>query len=649
MELHNKFNQKTSFSAKEDLNVDQLPAVDEMIKESFQTLIEQLIENSLSIKGVLAAFDFNGQLVNSFGFPNNDVEGISFLSKGLLWDELSRGSSAVSSCMRSLKFESMNKSEHTSPALQEFDSFAVPVFTGTEQLTAVLGLFVHKNSNCQDVIFTLKTLGFSFKSCLTMNIEKRMNRKLTYHHQKSVRESQKRDILCQAVKNLHSKIDVDSVISEVLNTMKIVYPLADIDLYLSQDNHSTRHSVKPLVFDDAEEDLFTRAFMEGNIIHQSEEDGRSLIAIPLCGMQGVYGVFKLHLKNTDCIEDDLKFISMLSDSAGTAFENAKLYEQSNLLISELRLINEITSKLNQSLRLQDIFNFASKELINIFNADYGSILKLDIDEGILKVQASNIPSFSNEIFSLNYGFSGIVYQSKEPVIISDYSENHKVKSKLMEVTQSRSLIASPILVGSDVMGVILVMHREPNFFSYENYKLLQVISGHIGLAITNASLHAEVRRMVITDNLTKLYARSYLDEQVKIMQKIDFCGALIMVDIDYFKEINDTFGHQVGDKVIVQVSQIIKSCIRDSDIAARWGGEELAVYFPQSTLDQTLKVAERMRERINNETDPKVSVSCGISQWNWEDETISVESLFYNADMALYEAKNAGRNQIVIG
>jgi diguanylate cyclase (GGDEF)-like protein len=146
-----------------------------------------------------------------------------------------------------------------------------------------------------------------------------------------------------------------------------------------------------------------------------------------------------------------------------------------------------------------------------------------------------------------------------------------------------------------------------------------------------------------------LYARHYLDEQVNYFQKKDFCGSLIVVDIDNFKGVNDTFGHQIGDKILIQVSGIIKTCIRDSDIAARWGGEELAIYLPQVSIDQSVRIAERIRNRVLNETNPKVTVSCGVSDWHWEDEKISVELLFYKSDMALYKAKHEGKNQIKIG
>jgi len=112
--------------------------------------------------------------------------------------------------------------------------------------------------------------------------------------------------------------------------------------------------------------------------------------------------------------------------------------------------------------------------------------------------------------------------------------------------------------------------------------------------------------------------------------------------------VNDTYGHQKGDKILKEVSEIVKSSIRQGDIAARWGGEELSVYLPLMGVEQAVNVAERIRKRVMNETEPNVTVSCGIAEWSWMDERVSVESLFYRADMALYKAKNNGRNQVIV-
>ena len=367
-----------------------------------------------------------------------------------------------------------------------------------------LGLFFHTLEEVDELTQLFYILSLSFQGSVQSVEDRRKYDHLFMQHLNRELEFKKHDILFEASKKLHAKIDVDSVLTEVIECMHNVYPNIQVDLLLSQDNDSTNLSVKPLNFQSTEDDIRTRAFMEGHIIFEPSIRKNSgprtgHIAAPLSGKQGVYGVLYMTSKSNLIHASDLQFISLLADTAGSAFENAKLYEQSNLMINELRLINEITKKLNQSLRLNEIFNSASSEILSIFGADYSCILQADKNSENLIVQATNLPAMFHETFTIDQGFSGVIYTSKEPIIISDIGAMIRLKSKLMQLTNSRSLIGSPILVNGQVEGVILVMHSKPNFFSYDNYKLLQVFSGHIGLAMTNASLHAEVKRMVITE------------------------------------------------------------------------------------------------------------------------------------------------------
>lgn len=488
-----------------------------------------------------------------------------------------------------------------------------------------------------------------FRSCFYRNFEQLYVKDLLLQQQRAEMDAKRKDALFQASKRLFDQIDVASVLSELLLSLEQLYPDSEVHLYLSQDHLNGDPRVKPLVFKNAEHDLVAKAFLNGKSVTEHDRDGTLRLAVPMTGKQAAYGVLCMSIGPGLWDEADLPAFLLLADTSGSAFENAKLYEQSNLLINELRLINELTKRLNQSLRLKEIFQFATSELLTIFDADYCCVLQLNKEKNQFIVMSSNFPSIKNEQFSPDYGFCGMVYRTREPLIISDYWHTRIVTSMLMDNTSSRSLIAAPIMVDGEVVGVILVTHKTPNFFSYENYKLLQVMSTHIGLAVTNASLHAEVRRMVITDNLTGLHARHYLNEQIQSRQRKDPFGSLILVDIDLFKRVNDTYGHQVGDRILIQVSDIIRGAIRNGDIAARWGGEELAIYLPGIRAEQAYRIAERIRQHVEQETDPVVTVSCGVSEWTFEDDKISVESLFYRADMALYDAKNNGRNCIFVG
>lgn len=470
-------------------------------------------------------------------------------------------------------------------------------------------------------------------------------------HQKILidKEASHRERLFLISKRLYDQINPQSVVREMLQSLEELYQDSVIHLYLSQDHLEGDNRVRPLEFKNSADDIVTEAFLEGkHCIDRSSADTIRL-AIPMNGKQAAYGVLCIEFKKDHWDELDLPAFMLIADTAGSAFENAKLYEQSNLLINELRLINEMAKRLNQSLKSREIFQFTTNELLKIYSADYCCLLQLDSESKNFVVKSSNLDSLIGKNYSIDYGFTGIVYRTKEAIITSDYWHTHPVSSELMEETKARSLIAAPIFVDGEVAGVIIVIHRDANYFTYDNYKLLQVMSSHIGLAVTNATLHAEMRKMVITDNLTNLRVRHYLDEQIHRRQSIDYQGALILVDIDYFKLVNDTHGHQTGDKILIQVASIVKSSIRANDIAARWGGEELAIYLPNISSSTAIQIAERIRLRVETETSPKVTVSCGVSEWDSAQEKISVESLFYRADMALYQSKNNGRNCINVG
>lgn len=461
--------------------------------------------------------------------------------------------------------------------------------------------------------------------------------------------------MLQIVKRMHDKIDVKSVLNEVFESMKDIYPGAYLELLMSQDYKSDDARVKPLLLNYANgmEKLSVRAYIDNVMLSKelTDEQGHQAleIAVPLSGKQGVYGVFHFLIPGGLGNGMDLQLVNMLADAAGSAFENAKLYEQSNLLIDELRLINELSSQLSQSLRPADVFEFATTELLKIFKADYCCISEYDSAKDHFRVRSTNVPGVDNQPFPADYGFCGIVHKTHEPIIISDYQSGSQTISKIMTATDSRSLIAAPVTVRGEVNGAILLTHRDPHFFSYDNYKLLQVLATHIGLAIANASLYDAIQLMANQDMLTGLHARHYLDSCVQSRLAADYVGSLLLVDIDNFKQVNDNYGHQIGDRILKQVCDIIKTSIRGGDIAARWGGEELAIYFPFMSAEDCIKVAERIRERVISETDPLVTVSCGVGGWVFAGERISVEALFYCADMALYRAKNGGRNRSEIG
>ncbi|MGN7469698.1 sensor domain-containing diguanylate cyclase [Brevibacillus sp. SAFN-007a] len=462
------------------------------------------------------------------------------------------------------------------------------------------------------------------------------------------RDANKKDLLYQLMSKIQASIDVNEVLHEIVTSIPSLYPYFSVELFLTVEPNATT-PVKQLSFQEVEPSTSTKAYLEGRLIAEEVGDGeqrRTVIAAPLLGKQGIYGVLQVTSDRPVSLSQHEKdYLSILADTAGTAFENAQLYQQSRNLIRELRLINEMARQLNKSLDLKEILDFVTEMMQATFDAEFCAILRKQPGEDKFVVLSSSLPAFNGTVVNaLDKPFQQIT-QSKQTLLLAQPGAGPLPFS----LYSCCSLMGVPLVVEGEISGVLLVADSRYHFFSFDDYKLLEIFGQHASLAMTNAVLHNEMERMVITDNLTGLFTRRYLNEQVRASLSKDSYGSLILIDIDYFKTVNDTFGHQVGDEVLIQVANLIRHSIRESDIAARWGGEELAVYLPRVDKATAHTVAERIRQCVEQKTSPRVTISGGLAKWNREmDVNLSVEALFHQADIALYEAKNSGRNQVVL-
>ncbi len=167
-----------------------------------------------------------------------------------------------------------------------------------------------------------------------------------------------------------------------------------------------------------------------------------------------------------------------------------------------------------------------------------------------------------------------------------------------------------------------------------------------------STLNKELVRLSITDRLTGLFNRMKLDEtfdvEIKLANRYNQPFSIIIVDMDHFKHVNDSYGHQVGDKVLVEVASILQVNTRDTDIVGRWGGEEFMVICKQTDKIGVLKLAEKLRQAFQDHNFPVVqrkTASFGVTTWQEGDKA---EDMVSRADEALYAAKNNGRNRVEV-
>ena len=220
---------------------------------------------------------------------------------------------------------------------------------------------------------------------------------------------------------------------------------------------------------------------------------------------------------------------------------------------------------------------------------------------------------------------------------------------------SLSWIGVP-LTAPNITGVIALGSYQPNAFDSGDMHLLSNLAQHITLALDNTIRHAQVEEQARLDSLTGVYNHGYflknLADQASEASRSNLPLSLIMLDIDFFKQFNDTYGHLVGDRILKTLCTAIKHHIKQSDAVGRWGGEEFVISLPGATGLQALRVAERVGETMaqlrvedrDQRTVPVPTVSQGIAIFPFEADEIY--QLIDLADRRLYTAKARGRNQI---
>ena len=451
--------------------------------------------------------------------------------------------------------------------------------------------------------------------------------------------------LFRVTEKFHSTMDMDAVLGEIIATLQEVYPSFTYYLLLSHDHKGYGGlPVKDLEYD-SENLTAMQSYVSGQIqFEDSLSEKNSIMYAPLKGKQGVYGVLQVIAPDSLVFpQNEVEFIKLLANTAGSALENAKLYEQSRRLIADLQLINETSHQLNSSLRLTDTMNFICGQILKSFNAQEVGFIMLDSENDDYTVlQGSTSFFFSKDATKYIFDVGSRIQREKEPLFIGDFDSNIEGSSLLY-----RSIMGVPMVQSGSLKGFALVLHEEAYHFAFETFKLLQSLIHHSTLAFTNSILREELEKMVVTDHLTRLFSRSHLDDKMNQSMLEDAQGAFILIDIDNFKGVNDTYGHQVGDEVLIQLAREIAKNIRGTDIGARWGGEELAIYLPGAPLEIGVLIANRLVHRVEKHTNPSVTISCGVSTWVKGQED-SVKSLFKRADQALYLAKSSGKNKVVV-
>ena len=329
----------------------------------------------------------------------------------------------------------------------------------------------------------------------------------------------------------------------------------------------------------------------------------------------------------------------------------------------LDVITPLVQRLN-CLDIKSIADICINEIPKLIGARLASLYILDETSDILHLEKNNHPFLINNIVSLNQNPPSpmvVAVRSKQLMLVDDIESYRKPNISKTQRAFSRnydtkSCIIAPLICLGRVVGVLNLTDKvHTGNFSAEDIGAMELFRQLIGASIGNINLFEKTQRQAKTDGLTgMLNHRTFyetLDAELRRSQRYGGQISIIMADIDNLKYINDNFGHRTGDMAIKRISRRIIACIRQIDVAARYGGDEFAVILPNTSLTDAVVVAERMVNMVSespmiwDHREVLLSISVGVGQYNADTCSDDVTKA---TDRALYAAKQAGKNTVKV-
>ncbi len=319
-----------------------------------------------------------------------------------------------------------------------------------------------------------------------------------------------------------------------------------------------------------------------------------------------------------------------------------IYETSRTLVEKLSLYEVVDEILNL---VQRILGYRYFSLFILKDSSSVSLLG--------EIKAGNRIRHSEPRVERRKGIlSGVVTRGK-PVRIFDVNNEPGFET---DADGIKSFLAVPMLSRGKVIGVMEASSTRTGAFLEQDERIFSILAGSAALAIENALLHQKTEELTVVDELTGLYNYRYFDRKLRTeIRRAERYGlplSLIMIDIDWFKRCNDTYGHLFGNLVLQDLSSRIKESVRDVDEVCRYGGEEFVVILPQTKKEDAQMIGERIRQRVerddfgNNQESFKVKITVSVGVASYPENGSIPKELIEKMDQALYLAKGQGKNLV---
>ncbi len=338
-----------------------------------------------------------------------------------------------------------------------------------------------------------------------------------------------------------------------------------------------------------------------------------------------------------------------------------LDKKSNHLHDQLETLVDIGKALTTHLALNDIYQVVMQKVSKLLCPQAWSLLIIDEETQELSFEIVISPASADlqgTRLQAGEGIAGWVAEHGLPLLVPDVSKDSRFANHIDQKIgfQTRSIVCVPLIHNQRTIGVIqLINGLDKIQFSEQDQQILATIADFTAIAIENSRLMSKIHALTITDPLTGLYNSSHFqtlcEYEIERAKRYQSELSMIFLDLDHFKQVNDTYGHLTGSRLLKEASQIFRRNIRKADHAARYGGDEFVFLLPATSKDGAISMANNLLCRLNQtvfhaDCGTEIKISCSLGVATFPTNASSLKSLIKLADVAMYQVKKSTRNAV---
>lgn len=495
------------------------------------------------------------------------------------------------------------------------------------------------------------------------------------------RQMKESETLRQASSAVVSEIDLERVLSRILEQLEMVIPYDSASIFIADGERLrilatqgfaqpdqviglevSRHNPlfeeisrtrQPIILPDAMADQrFGGWAGTGRYV-------RGWMGVPLMAQGEIIGELTVDSRQVGAYsQKDAHLVMDFATEASIALQHAGLYRQVVTVANRLSILHQASEQVSATLDPQQLYEAIHNAAAQVMPTESFVISVLDDYQQEIEIvylvdrmgrsPVMRIPAGS--------GLSGYIIRTGKSILINEAEAELEFEAlQLGDPNPVLSFLAVPLRrQDGGIFGMVSTQSYRPGAYTPDDLKLLELLAAHAAVALDNTRLFSELQRLAIIDDLTGMFNRRHFFEVARLeferARRYRRPLAIIMLDIDHFKDVNDRLGHLVGDQVLRVVAQRCRENLRDTDVIGRYGGEEFILLLPETTIDGAQQMAERLRVAIGDipiyARSETVLVTISIGLASIGPDCTDLDQLISMADNALYLAKDKGRNVV---